>query len=130
MSDAGGSIASPLTVLDAEAVSKVTPVLDLIAEYAIALIVVGLPLTMAGDEGPQSARVREVAGELARRVPIPLVYYDERLSSAQASRAMRSAGTSSKRARGQVDKVAAALFLQSYLDSRPPEIQEHGRGTE
>lgn len=116
ISDATGSIASPLEVLDAP---RRLPerVANLVAEHDVGLVVVGLPLTLAGEEGPQAARVREVAGHLEAVLDIPLVYHDERLSSAQAHRVMAEQASSRKR-RGSVDKVAAAIFLQSFLDAR------------
>ena len=115
LSDPGGTIASPLEVLDA------TGRLDdriaaMVEEYGVGLVVAGLPLTLGGDEGPQAEHVRTVADRIARRIGVPLVYHDERLSSAQANRAM-AGGTSSKKRRGTVDKVAAAIFLQSFLDA-------------
>ena len=130
MSDAGGTIASPLVVIAATDVARVEPVTALIEEHGVDLVVVGLPLTMQGSEGPQATRVRQVAEELARGLPIPVVYHDERLSSAEAGRAMRAAGTSSKKARGDLDKVAAALFLQAFLDGGGARDRERERGAE
>ena len=77
-----------------------------------------LPVSLDGIEGMQAARIREVGDELAGRLPVPVVYQDERLSSAEAGRRMAEAGLSEKERRGKVDMVAAALILQSYLDSR------------
>ena len=114
ISDPSGSVASPLQVID-------TPerlgdsVAGLIDEYNVGLLVVGLPLTLRGEEGPQARRVRQVAERVAERANVPLVYQDERLSSAEANRVM--SGYSARRRRGSVDKVAAAIFLQSFLDS-------------
>ncbi len=116
MSDPAATVASPLAVLDADQVATTDVIPALVEEHDVGLIVVGLPLTMRGEEGPQAVRVREIAEELAARVAVPLVFHDERLSSAEARRAMRSGGMTSKRARGTIDKVAAAIFLQSYLD--------------
>jgi putative Holliday junction resolvase len=70
-----------------------------------------------GTEGPQAARVRAAGERLAGFVHLPVEYYDERLSSAEAKRAMSSAGVSDRDKRGSIDMVAAALFLQSYLDA-------------
>ena len=117
MSDPAATVASPLVVLDADHVATTDAVPALVEEHEVGLVVVGLPLTMRGEEGPQAVRVREIAEGLGSRLAVPLVFYDERLSSAEARRAMRSTGMTSKRARGSIDKIAAAIFLQSYLDS-------------
>lgn len=118
VSDPSGSIASPVRVLDARAVlGDPAPLLRLVDDYEVETVVVGLPLTMAGEEGPQ-ARIARAAGEkLARRLPVPVVYWDERLSSAEARRVMTASGVSDRDKRGRVDMVAAAVFLQSYLDA-------------
>ncbi|MFU8891503.1 MAG: Holliday junction resolvase RuvX [Anaerosomatales bacterium] len=115
LSDPGGTIASPLEVLDATGRLE-DRVAAIVEEYGVGLIVAGLPLTLGGDEGPQASSVRTVAERIAGRLEVPLVYHDERLSSAQANRAM-AGGISSKQRRGTVDKVAAAIFLQSFLDA-------------
>lgn len=118
ISDPAGRVATPLKVLDARAVLGGSNDLRLLVEdYEVERIVVGLPLTLAGEEGPQ-ARIARAAGEkLARSLPVPLVYWDERLSSAEARRAMTAAGVKDADKRGRVDMVAAAVFLQSYLDA-------------
>jgi putative Holliday junction resolvase len=116
VSDAGRTIATPVKVIDAPALTQ-GPTMDrLIEEYEIDLIVVGLPVGLDGGEGPQAGRVRELADDLARRLRIPVEHQDERLSSAEASRRMAEAGLSTRDMRGKTDMIAAALFLQSYLD--------------
>jgi putative Holliday junction resolvase len=62
-------------------------------------------------------RVRAAVSRLASLVPIPVVFHDERLSSAEASRVMSAMGADSRKQRGSVDMVAAAIILQSYLDT-------------
>lgn len=117
VSDPHGSVATPVAVLEASALASADRVRELVTEWDAALVVVGLPLTMAGEEGAQARRAREAAERIAAFLDVPVTFYDERLSSAAAKRAMRDAGVSEKRARGSVDKVAAAIFLQSFLDS-------------
>jgi len=118
VSDPSGTIATPLTVLDAVRVLGDGRELVRIAEdYEAELVVVGLPRSMDGSEGPQAARVRAAARRLAGFLRLPVEYCDERLSSVQAKRAMTDAGVSDRDKRGSVDMVAAALFLQSYLDA-------------
>lgn len=119
VSDAEGRIAMPLTVLDARKVmGDGRDLVRLVEDYDAETVVVGLPLSLDGSEGPQVARVRATAARLAQFLPVPLVFADERLSSAEASRRMSESGLSERDRRGSVDKVAAAIFLQSYLDAR------------
>jgi putative holliday junction resolvase len=120
ISDPSARIASPLAVLDAGS-GLAAAVASLVDEYDVGLIVVGLPLTLAGEEGPQAARVRADAAPLAERLEVPVEYYDERLSTTEAHRSLSRALTPSRKQRAKVDKVAAAIFLQSFLDSRGAE---------
>ena len=118
VSDPSGTVATPLAVLEANRVlGDGADVLRLIEEYEVGEVVVGLPLSMDGSEGAQARRVRSAAERLARFLPVPLAFQDERLSSVAANRAMGETGASAKARRGSVDMVAAALFLQSYLDA-------------
>lgn len=118
VSDPSGTVASPLVVLDAKPVLGDGGALVRLAEdYEVELVVVGLPRSLDGSEGPQADLVRAAGDRLARFLRLPVEYYDERLSSAEARRVMTSAGVSDRDKRGSVDMIAAALFLQSYLDS-------------
>jgi len=89
----------------------------LIREERVGLIVVGMPHRMDGSEGEMSRTVRSFITELQERTSLPVVAWDERLSSRQAERALIEMGTSRRRKRGAVDKLAAIFILQSYLDS-------------
>jgi len=82
------------------------------------LLVSGLPTGMSGREGPQAADTREYAERLAEDFNIDLTYYDERLSSVMAERAMIDAGVRRDRRKEKVDAVAAAIMLQGYLDNQ------------
>lgn len=118
VSDPSGTVATPLVVLDAKPVLGDGGALVRLAEdYEVELVVVGLPRSLDGSEGPQADLVRAAGDRLARFLRLPVEYYDERLSSAEARRVMTSAGVSDRDKRGSVDMIAAALFLQSYLDS-------------
>ncbi len=87
ISDPSGRVASPIAVLDAREVARDPHELIQLAEdYEIESLVVGLPLTLSGDEGPQAAEVRDVAERLAAALGVPVEYQDERLSSAEAKR--------------------------------------------
>jgi putative Holliday junction resolvase len=119
VSDPAGSVASPLTVLDARSLaSDIGPLARLVEDYEPECLVVGLPLSLSGETGPQAEAVQATAERLAGAVGVPLAYADERLSSAEARRMMSASGLSEKEQRGSVDKVAAALLLQSWLDGR------------
>lgn len=118
ISDPSGTVASPLAVLDArKTLEDPAELRAIVDENRVDLLVVGLPVTMAGEEGPQARAVREAAESLGRSLGLPVVFVDERLSTAAAAAAMRAGGVRSRKQRGQVDKVAAAVLLQAYLDA-------------
>ena len=117
VSDPAGRVATPVSVLDARGLAKDrTPLRRLLEDYEPQEIVVGLPLTLAGEEGPQAREVRRFVDAVIAPAGVPVVYHDERLTSAQAHRAMAAGGADSRARRGSVDKVAAALLLQAYLE--------------
>lgn len=119
VSDPSGTVAMPLTILDAQRVTADGADLRrLIEEYDAEVVLVGLPLSLDGSEGLQAQRVRRVAKRLGSFIGIPVVFADERLSSTQASRVMGEGGVSSRNQRKELDKIAASIFLQSYLDAR------------
>ena len=118
VSDPSGTVATPLSVLETRQVLAGRVLSRLVEDYEIELLVAGLPLSMDGSEGPQAKHVRSVAQRLATAVSLPLEFADERLSSIEARRTMTEAGVSDRDKRGRIDMVAAAVFLQSYLDGR------------
>jgi putative holliday junction resolvase len=80
-------------------------------------VVVGLPVSLSGREGPAAAAARDFAHALAQRVaPCPVRLVDERLSTVAATRGMRDSGVSTRRGRPEIDQAAAAVILQSALD--------------
>ncbi len=89
-----------------------------IAEYGVREIVVGYPLRMSGAAGPQSLKMKEFADELQRRFGLPVHLWDERLTSAQANRLLRETEMSIRRRAQVVDKLAAVLILQSFMEAR------------
>ena len=91
---------------------------SLVRKNQVCLIVLGLPINMDGTEGYQAQRVREVAGEIEKIIAVPVQLWDERLTSSQAHRVLEQAGIAHSRQGGSVDRIAAALLLQSYLDSQ------------
>lgn len=119
VSDRTGRVASPVKVLPAAEVEGVARTFRMVLEdYEPDVIVCGLPQTMAGEEGPQAARVREVAGRISRVTGLPVEFIDERLSSTEAKRILREQGLSEKQMRGKVDMISASLFLQAWLDAQ------------
>jgi putative Holliday junction resolvase len=80
--------------------------------------VVGLPLTSEGDEGTSAKGAREIAEAIGRRTHLPLVFWDERMSTARALAAIREQGGSARGRRQDVDALAAAVVLQHYLEAR------------
>lgn len=114
VSDPTGAVATPLSVLDASTAAR--DVARLVEDYEVGVVVVGLPRSLAGDEGPQASRIRTVATRLLGPLNVPVEFVDERLSSAEAGRRMREAGASERRQRGAKDMVAASIVLQAYLD--------------
>ena len=120
VSDPTGTVATPLVVLDARALARDrAPLVRLVEDYEPAVLVVGLPLTLAGEQGSQAALVKSTVRRLIEPLGIPVAYHDERLTSAEAERAMAAAGADARARRGAVDMVAASVLLQSYLDANP-----------
>src|SRR5437660_11780780 len=91
----------------------------LIDENEVHEIVVGQPLHMNGKESPQSQKVARFAGELEKKLDIPVVFWDERLTSFAAEQHLEEMGLNWRQRRRHVDKIAAMIILQNYLDSRP-----------
>lgn len=120
ISDPTARVATPLKVLDGPPSADTRALRRLLDDYETTVVVVGLPLTLAGEEGPQAARIRQEAALIAERLAVRVVFQDERLSSAEAKRVMGEAGLSEKQKRGSVDMVAAAILLQAYLDGDGP----------
>ncbi|MHB1341767.1 MAG: Holliday junction resolvase RuvX [Coriobacteriia bacterium] len=118
VSDPDATVASPVAVLDGRILARdIRPLRLLVEDYEPAALVVGLPVGMNGEEGQQAAAVRAIADGWSDALGLPVTYVDERLSSAEAARSMRAAGVPARKQRGQLDMVAAALILQSHLDT-------------
>jgi putative Holliday junction resolvase len=88
----------------------------LVAEHEAAGVVVGLPRTLAGQEGPAAAAAREFGAALAAALDVPVDYSDERLTTVVATRQLRASGRPGRRQRAVVDQVAAVGILQGWLD--------------
>lgn len=119
VSDASGSVAMPVKVLPAQEVLSCARTFRLLIEdYEPDVLVCGLPQTLAGEEGPQAARIRAAAERISRVTNLPVAFTDERLSSCEAKRILHEQGLTERSMRGKVDMVAASLFLQTWLDEQ------------
>lgn len=115
--DDSGLIASPSEVIASKGhKANSRAVAELALKLDAKVIVVGLPIRMDGTEGPSAEFVRRFTDELRRATNIPVVEWDERLTSAQAQKLMISADVSRKGRKNAVDSMAAAIMLQSFLD--------------
>jgi putative Holliday junction resolvase len=89
----------------------------LAADYQVVGVVVGLPVHMSGEEGGQARQAREFGARLSRELGLPLRYWDERFTSSFAAEALSAAGLTRRQRHARLDKLAAQLMLQSYLDA-------------
>ena len=119
LSDPLGITATPLLAIDRKRVrDAVAAVLDLAREHEVSGIVVGFPLTLSGEAAHQAAKVKDFVRVLESRTELPVVAVDERFSTQEAERLLRSAGRRARsRDKGAVDSAAAAVILQTYLDA-------------
>lgn len=115
-------VASPVCVLPADqVVSGAAPFRRVLEDWEPELLLCGLPYTMAGEEGPQAASIREISAKISAQSNLPVEFTDERLSSREAKRILREEGLAEKQMRGKVDMIAASLFLQAWLDAKQEE---------
>jgi len=121
VSDRSGTIASPLLVLQRSGSRKQDHrrIAELVVEEEAEVVVVGLPLSMSGRIGPAAKGALTETAELATVVGVPVESFDERLTTVTADKAMMEAHMRAEARRRIVDKIAAAVMLQNWLDSRP-----------
>jgi putative Holliday junction resolvase len=118
ISDLTRQIASPLeTIARRKFADDAQRLIHLAKREKAGLIVLGLPLNMNGSEGPRAQSTRAFARNLARLIDIPIVFWDERLSTAAVERMLIAADQSRAKRGAVIDKLAAAYILQSALDS-------------
>ncbi|MBV9265888.1 MAG: Holliday junction resolvase RuvX [Acidobacteriaceae bacterium] len=89
---------------------------EIAARWGVNTLLIGKPLHMSGDESRQSAYTRDFAERLSGQLSLPIVYWDERLTSAEAERLLRDSGASIEQRRKAVDRMSAVLLLDSYLE--------------
>lgn len=117
LSDVGRQIASPLeTIRRVKFTPDAQRIVALCATHAVGGLVIGLPLNMDGSEGPRAQSSRSFARNLKQLLPLPILFFDERLSTAAVTRTLLEADASRARRGELVDKLAAAYILQSCLD--------------
>jgi putative Holliday junction resolvase len=108
ISDPSGTLARPLAVIEPPEPKIVA---EIVAEHEVERVVVGLPVTMSGEEGEQAASSRAFAADLERVLDVPVETYDERLTTKMAQQSARAGATAAE------DSLAAAHLLESYLAS-------------
>ena len=122
VSDPSGRIATPVETVEAHPRSAaIKRIVELVASTGAERVVVGLPLTLDGTEGQTVRRTRQFVAGVAERVPVPIVEWDERMTSLAAERSLLESGVRRQRRREVIDQVAATLILQSWLDAGRPE---------
>jgi putative Holliday junction resolvase len=119
VSDALGITAQGLATLERTRIDDdLERIRQTVEEYSVGSVLIGNPLSPAGEETAMSRLVAQFADKLRRRLGCPVDLWDERLTSVQANRLLREAGISIQKRRQAADRVAATLLLQSYLDYR------------
>ena len=119
ISDPTGLIARSLDVMERTSrAADYAHIAELIEQYDVDALVVGLPLNMDGTEGSQATWVRDYSAELAETVDRPLHLWDERLSTEEAEDVIHKQGKTVRETKDWIDAVAAAVILQSFLDNR------------
>jgi len=117
LSDPGGILASPLTIINREDDElDIKAITDIIDQHQVGQIVAGLPRSMDGSIGKQAEKVKAFTQELCSHTDVPVEFRDERLTTVSAKQLMREASTKKTSKRARYDAIAAAIILQGYLD--------------
>lgn len=118
VSDALGMLASPLdTICEKDRNEQLKKTAAVAKEHNVGKLVVGYPKHMDGTVGHRAQYTEEFARDLSERLGVPYAMWDERLSSTEAHRILESGGVSGKKRKTKVDKIAAVIILQGYLDA-------------
>lgn len=119
LSDPAGLIAQGLeTIQTADTVVSLASIVDIVEQQQVREIILGLPVHMDGTAGEMAGKVEALADELRRKVACDVRTWDERLTSVSARRAMHEMGSTVRGNKGSLDRIAATLLLQNYLDFR------------
>jgi putative Holliday junction resolvase len=119
LSDSTRVLASPYTTLRAEPRKRlISEIVKLLADYEVSEVVVGLPLTLSGEIGPQAKLIQEFVEQLRAVITQPIHMVDERLTTVAADRMMQELGIRADRRKERIDEVAASIILQDFLDKQ------------
>ena len=117
VSDPFGIIAQGVTVIERKTLEEdLKAIKDIIAQYGAESVVVGMPINMDGTRGKSADKVTEFVGALSSSAGIPVATYDERLSTKESEKFLISSDVSRRKRKNVIDKIAAQLILESYLE--------------
>lgn len=129
--DRTGLIASGITTIESKSFAEtVAQLSEIVAEREVDVLVVGLPYSLNGTVGFQAKQVQKFASRLSRALNLPIEYMDERLTSYQAEQMMLAQKVSPSRNKALIDRKAAALILQQWLDRRREQIKQQSASHE
>jgi putative Holliday junction resolvase len=119
VSDRGGIIASPLTIIErTDDLQDIEIIIAILRENEAGLVIAGLPVSLDGTLGQQARKVKDFTGKLISRTDIPVEYRDESMTTLQARELMQVTRKKKRREKEKDDAIAAAYILQSYLDEK------------
>lgn len=130
--DPDGILATPVeTVPGRDVPAAHRRLVQLVEEYEPIEVVVGLPRSLKGGEGPAAAKARAFAGDLAKAIaPVPVRLVDERMTTVTASQGLRASGVNARKGRSVIDQAAAVVILQQALESEQVSGRAPGEGVE
>ena len=131
LSDELGWTAQPLETYERRTLDRdIAHIQELVRTHDVGQVLLGLPLRLNGEEGPAVQAVRHFIEQLAVALPVPIITWDERMTTKAAEELLIAADMSRKKRKGVVDRVAAAILLQSYLEAQapPPAVGQSGVG--
>ena len=120
ISDDARRMAVPLGTVRTGAPADVRAIADLIREHGVTLVVVGHPLLLSGEAGDRAHHAERFAAAIGEALDVPVLLQDERLSTVEAGRALRESGASGRDRRRTIDRSAATVILQAWLDADRP----------
>jgi len=125
ISDDDRRLAVPLGTVRTGAPADLKAIAGLVREHGATLVVLGHPLLLSGEAGERAHHAERFAEALRQVLPVPVVLHDERLSTAEAERALRAAGAPGRRRRRAVDRSSATVILQAWLDAARGDRSAH-----
>jgi putative Holliday junction resolvase len=124
LSDELGWTAQPLETLNRRTLDRdIAHIASLVGTHEVGHVLLGFPLQLDGREGPAIRAMREFQARLEQGVPVPVILWDERLTTKAAEDLLIAADVSRKKRKGVVDRIAASILLQSYLASLEPALK-------